>query len=368
MKAPCRLAVRNPFMRIVTALLAAVILLTAPASAENVQVITRDLEPFSFERDGRRTGYAMELWDAVSREINVTYATSVTDSAKNMIAAVQAKKADVAVGAISITAEREKIIDFSQPFYEGGQQILVSQKPAGLFDTIGAAVGNILNWQFLGSLALLFAAMLVVSHFVWLYEHKINDSMWPKNYLEGMWESLWWTISTLLVGGADNKGPIGVGGRIVAIVWMLLSIVLIALLTATFTTTLTINSLKGDINGPSDLPGKEVATIGGSISETWLKNKNAKVVPFADINACIEALKKGEVKAVVFDAPILKYALKKFGDSDLALVGAPFDRHNYGFALQEGSKFREPINRALLSLSEQGVIDELRAKWFGEDE
>lgn len=355
-------------MRIFLSFLAVIFLLAAQAPAQEIKVVTRDLEPFSFERDGRRIGYAMELWDAVSREIKVTYTTSVTDSAKNMIAAVAAKKADVAVGAISITAEREKIIDFSQPFYEGGQQILVSQKPAGLFDTIGAAVGNILNWQFLGSLALLFATMLVVSHFVWLYEHKINDSMWPKNYFEGMWESLWWTISTLLVGGADNKGPVGIGGRIVAIVWMLLSIVLIALLTATFTTTLTINSLKGDINGPGDLPGREVATIGGSISEAWLKNKNARVVPFTDINACIEALKKGEVKAVVFDAPILRYALKKSGDSDLALVGTPFDRHNYGFALQEGSTLREPINRALLALSEQGVIDELRVKWFGEDE
>jgi len=29
--------------------------------------------------------------------------------------------------------------------------------------------------------------------------------MWPKDYKKRMWESLWWTVSTLLVGGADNK-------------------------------------------------------------------------------------------------------------------------------------------------------------------
>lgn len=343
--------------------------LSAPLqAAEKLRVVTRDLEPFSFEKDGRRIGYAMELWDHVAREIGVEYETSVRDSAKTMIGLIEAKNADVAVGALSITAEREKIIDFSQPFYQGGQQILVSQRPAGFLDTILGVAGNIANWQFLGAFALLLFAMFLISHLVWMYEHKVNDSMWPAHYISGMWESFWWTISTLLVGGADNKGPVGVGGRIVAIVWMLLSIVLVSLLTATFTTTLTINSLKGDINGPGDLPGKQVATIGGSISETWLTKKGAKVQPFPTIEECVAALKNGSAQAVVYDAPILKYSQKKAEDSELILAGPAFDRHNYGFALQEGSKWREPINRALLSLNEQGIIDDLRSKWFGMEE
>jgi len=185
-----------------------------------------------------------------------------------------------------------------------------------------------------------------------------------------LWESFWWTISTLLVGGADNKGPVGVGGRIIAIIWMLLSIVLVSFLTASFTTTMTVNSLKGEINGPGDLPGHTVATIGGSTSEAWLaarnKEGNIQLVLFNDIESCVTALKKGKAQAVVFDAPILSYTKNRSGDSNLELVGAVFEKQNYGFAVPQDSPLRERLNRALLALNERGFIEELRQKWFGD--
>lgn len=349
------------------ALLVLTLTFISSAWAQKIHVVTRNLEPFSFEKDGRRTGFAMELWDAVARETKMDYDVTVTDTAKNIVAAVEAKQAEVGVGAISITSEREKIIDFSQPFYQSGLQILVSKGQTDFKATVFSLLGSVLNWKSLGSLALLIIVMLVISHLVWLYEHKVNEEMWPKHYLSGMWESFWWSISILLVGGADNKGPVGLGGRIVAIVWMLLSIVLVSLLTATFTTTLTLNSLKGDIDGPEDLPGKQVATIKDSTAEAWLKKHDVKVSTYGDIKECIDALKDGTVKAVVFDEPIIKYALKKSGDDTLALAGPRFDANDYGFALQQDSTIREKIDQALLSLSESGVTDELREKWFGKE-
>ncbi|MDD5201322.1 MAG: transporter substrate-binding domain-containing protein [Terrimicrobiaceae bacterium] len=348
----------------------AALLVSASAAPEpapqpqKLRVITRDLEPFSFVQDERRTGFAMDLWDDVAREIGVPYDVTVADTAQKMVDAVENKTADIAVGALSITAEREKVIEFSQPFYESGLQILVS-KSGGLTDTVRSLLGNLLNWQVLGGFALALGIMVVISHLVWMHEHPVNEAMWPRSYLAGMWESFWWTISMFLVGGADNKGPIGVGGRIVAIVWMMISIVSISLLTASFSATLTVNSLNGDINGPEDLPNKEVATIKGSAAETWLQKHGSIVDAFPDVPACVAALNAGKVKAVVFDAPILKYAMTKPGNASLALVGNLFDRNNYGFALQQDSKLRAGVNEALLSLSERGVTEELRKKWFG---
>ncbi len=78
------------------------------------------------------------------------------------------------------------------------------------------------------------------------------------------------TLSIFLVGGADNKGPVGLGGRLVATIWMLASVIAVWLLTASLSALLTLNSLAGDISGPNDLPGQKVATVGGSTSETWL--------------------------------------------------------------------------------------------------
>ncbi len=362
---------RSLFLILVAAVFAALIPQAgaqAPAAAPTtkVRVVTRNLEPFSFEKDGRRIGYAAELWDQLARETGVEYDVQVVKTAQEIIDALKAKTADVGVGAISVTAKREEIIDFTQPFYESGLQVLVSGGSGSFADNIFSLIANLFNLELIGAFLLLMVTMFIISHLVWRYEHKVNGDQWPEDYKAGMWESFWWTISTLLVGGADNKGPVGVGGRIVAVVWMLLSIVLVSLLTASFTTTLTINTLKGDINGPGDLPVRKVATVKGSTTETWLTAKGAKVVPFATPTECVLALKSGDVDAVVYDAPVLQYEAGKLNDEKLQMVGPVFERQNYAFALQQDSTLRERLNQALLKLSEQGVGNELRKKYFGE--
>jgi polar amino acid transport system substrate-binding protein len=340
----------------------------AQAPASKVRIVTRNLEPFSFEKDGRRLGYAAELWDQLARESGLEYEVQVVATAQEIIDALKNKTADVGVGALSVTAQREAVIDFTQPFYESGLQVLVAGSSGSFADNILSLVANLFNLELIGMFMLLIGTMFIISHLVWRCEHKVNEDQWPASYKAGMWESFWWTISTLLVGGADNKGPVGVGGRIVAIVWMLLSIVLVSLLTASFTTTLTINTLKGDINGPGDLPGRKVATVKGSTAETWLTANGAKVQTFATVTECITALKDGLANAVVYDAPVLQYEASKMNDDKLQMVGPVFVRQNYAFALQQDSTLREKLNQALLVASERGVGNELRKKYFGEDQ
>jgi polar amino acid transport system substrate-binding protein len=355
-------------------LLLAALLLTALAcnsSAETVRVVTRDIEPFSFEKDGRRTGFAIDLWDQVARELQITSELSTVGTANEMVEAVQSKAAEVAVGALSITSERETLIDFSQPFYETGLQIAVSSGGGGLAASLWALISGLFTWRLMGGLALAVGVMLLVSHLVWLYEHPVNEEMWPRSYLAGLGESLWWTLSIFLVGGADNKGPIGLGGRIVATIWMLASVVAVSLLTASLSATLTVSSLTSEIRGPSDLPGRKVATISGSTSEAWLQEVGSDgglkvtVATFSNIPDCLGALKSGAVQAVVFDSSILRYYVSQEGGDTLMLVGPLFEKSAYGFGLQPGSPLRERINRGLLVLKERGAVEELRRKWFG---
>ena len=245
--------------------------------------------------------------------------------------------------------------------------MLVAGGGGSFADNIVQMITNLFSLELIGMFLLLLATMFIISHLVWRYEHKVNGDQWPEDYKTGIWESFWWTLSTLLVGGADNKGPVGVGGRIVAIVWMLLSIVLVSLLTASFTTTLTINTLKGDINSPGDLPGRKVATVKGSTTESWLTTQGATAVPFDDVTACITALRDGKVQAVVYDAPVLQYESAKLNDEKLQMVGPVFQRQNYAFALQQDSPLREKLNQALLTMHERGIGIELRKKYFGEE-
>jgi polar amino acid transport system substrate-binding protein len=72
------------------------------------------------------------------------------------------------------------------------------------------------------------------------------------------------------------------------------------------------------------------------------------------------------VVAVVYDAPVLHYHTTQSGSSQEKVVGRLFQRQNYGFGLPQGSKYRKPINETMLRLKENGFLDELQRKWFGD--
>jgi glutamine transport system substrate-binding protein len=46
-------------------------------------------------------------------------------------------------------------------------------------------------------------------------------------------------------------------------------------------------------------------------------------------------------------------------------VGAVLRPEKYGIALQQGSRYREPLDRVLLAMREDGRYDEIYRRWFG---
>jgi ABC-type amino acid transport substrate-binding protein len=334
------------------------------ASAQTLNVYTKPIEPFAFERDGKAAGFSIDLWDRVAREIGTPYEVHWVKSVPEIIDALKTKQADVGIAAISITSEREAQVDFSTPFYESGLGILVKAKGRSAVSVIGEAVFTTTVLKFF---LLLVAILVVISHLVWFFERDVNPEQFPRPYLKGIWESSWWAIATILSGGCDAKGPMVVMGRIVAAFWMLVCIIVITYFTAAITTIMTVNQLSSDINGVNDLPGKKVATVKNSTAERYLQEHGSKVTGFDTIEEAYEALDQGDVVAVVYDQPILDYHLKVAGGSSEQVVGRMFQRQNYGIGLQQDSPYRKQINSALLKLREDGTIDDLRAKWFGAD-
>jgi ABC-type amino acid transport substrate-binding protein len=259
-------------------------------------------------------------------------------------------------------------MDFSQPYYDSGLQILVAtnaQRSGGL----GANLARtFFSWTTLKVVGTLLLVMLIISHLVWWFERRKNAEMYPEAYGAGVWESFWWTNSMLLAGGCEAKGPMGVPARLLAILWMVASIILIAYFTAVVTTEMTVKTLAGDISGPGDLTGLKVGTITGSTAETWLSKNKVKVSSYPDVPTAVAALNSGELKAIVYDAPVLRYYLAKRSGTRLRLVGPTFERQSYGIAIQQDSPLRIPVNRALLALNERGFMDGLQKKWFGGSE
>jgi polar amino acid transport system substrate-binding protein len=338
---------------------------TPTASAQTLKVYTKPIEPFAFERDGKALGFSIDLWDRVAKKLGMQYEIHWVDTVGELIDALKTNKADIGVAAVSITAEREAVVDFSTPFYESGLAVLVKARGKSATSVIADVV---FTKSVLVFILVMLGLLALVAHLVWYVERHRNEGQFPKEYRRGVWEATWWAIATGLAGGCDAKGPIVVVGRLVATFWMLVSIVAVTYFTALVTTTMTINQLTSDIRGAQDLPGKKVATVKGSTAERYLQEHGVKVVAFDVIDKAYEALDKDTVVAVVYDQPILDYHVKLGGGSGKThVVGRLFQRQNYGIGMQQGSLYRKQINSALLQLREEGVIDELHAKWFGHD-
>src|SRR6266403_1991777 len=191
---------------------------------QKIRVITKPVQPFSFTENGKLMGFSIDLWEAVAKEAGFQFETMNVETVPQMLDMLKTKQADVAIAAISITAERHAFMDFSQPYYDSGLQILVATnaQSAGLGANL---TRTFLSWTTLKVVGTLLLVMLVISHLVWWFERRKNAEMYPEAYGAGVWESFWWTNSMLLSGGCEAKGPMGVPARLLAILWMVASII-----------------------------------------------------------------------------------------------------------------------------------------------
>lgn len=332
------------------------------ASAQTLKVATRVISPFVIQQNGRLSGFSIELWKALTEKMSVKSTFDVRPTVVDLLASVKSHQNDVGIAAISISSERDKDFDFSQPMFDGGLQIVTKNEESR--SEIGRLWEQIVSSGIFRWLAGIFIIGILPAHLVWLVERKCQRGILKNsNYFPGIFEAYWWSLACLATQAEEM--PKSALGRVVAIFWMFTAVVFIAFFTAQVTASLTVQQLHGSIQGPDDLPGKRVATTTGSTSFTYLKDRQVKILDFPAIESAYKALSDGEADAVVFDAPVLKYFVNHGGKGEFRTVGEVFQKEYYGIVFPPDSKFRKPIEQALLAMKEDGTYQELYDKWFG---
>jgi polar amino acid transport system substrate-binding protein len=325
-----------------------------------LRVATRLLPPFAIEQKGKYSGFSLELWQKIADDMGVKFQITPYNTLPEMLSAVQQNQADLAIAAISITAEREQKLDFSYPMFNSGLQILVrNPKQAGF-------VPNLLRDLFSPVLLQLFgiamAMVVVAAHMIWLFERNHPDSPITSAYFPGIFESAWWAASTLATQAEQMpKGPLG---RVMAVFWMFTAVIFVAYFTATVTTGMTVQTLQGDIKSLDDLSSRTVATTAGSTAAEFLQSQQIKTLEVDKIELAYAALLDSKADAVVFDTPVLQYYSAHEGKGKVILVGESLRDESYGIALVNNSPYRKPINSALLKLHENGEYQKLYQHWF----
>jgi len=329
---------------------------------ETLRVATKPLEPFVFVDDEPLRGFSIDYWDEVAGRLGVATEWVEFETVAEVIVAVEAGEADVAIAGISITAEREQVIDFSQPYYNSGLQIVTQQKSSG---TVRALLSLIGSGTFLVPLLFLIGLILIVSHIVWFVERGHGSDDFPTDYRKGIVEALWWSTVSVITGGEAVKDINRGLSRIVAIFWMLIGLFLLAFVTARATSVLTVAELQSDISSVEDLSGRKVGTVQATSSVNFLRAEAGIVArEYETLDDAFDRLEAGSLDAVVFDAPVVAYAVATERDT-LRLVDSIIGRDPYGIAVGQNSELLEPLNAAVIEVGRDGTLDALLDQWFG---
>jgi polar amino acid transport system substrate-binding protein len=103
-------------------------LLPLAAHAQDALRVVTDatFPPMEFVQNGKRTGFDIELTEALAVAMGRKIEWIDIDF-KGLIPALVSKRADLAMSAIYITDERKKVVDFSDPYFAGGLVVLTTK-------------------------------------------------------------------------------------------------------------------------------------------------------------------------------------------------------------------------------------------------
>lgn len=316
----------------------------APDPQDTLIVAVKQAPPFAYRGpDGEWTGQSISLWRSIADELGLRYELRET-TLDDIIAGVADGRYQVGVAALTVTSEREEVVDFTHPFHTTGLAIAVSSKREPYWRGV---IGTVFSLAFLRLIAVLALIQLMVGTLVWLLERRANAEQFPSDLARGVPTGFWWATVTMTTVGYGDKAPKSPLGRVVALVWMLASMVIIASVTATIASSLTIERLDARIRGPEDLHRFRVGVIANTTGASYLAEQRAVTQSFTDTQAALAALTNGEIDALVWDAPLLRSAIAENPDLAIELVPGVFQRQDYAIAVGEGSELREKINRVL---------------------
>lgn len=326
---------------------------------DTLTVDLNEFRPMVIVDSNGYSGFDIDLWREIAKEAGLSYKFVNVSTFDDVFTRLKNGSSQVALSGITITKDREEIVDFSHKYFESGLSILVK-------DENEQTLKNELCyfWDLMKSISLyiffFFGFMLVMSVLIMLAERKKNPQ-----FSSFVWDGMYWVNVVLATVGFGDKAPITRLGKFLCMFLMCVGIFFITpMIIGKITSEMTANKFSEFISCKEDLKGKAIGTIEATTSVAALKKIGAKVFLYKNMDKAIEAIRRGEICAIVYDTPGIKYEANQ--NNDLRVLSFSFDRQDYGIALSKKSVYRKRINVALLKLKEDGTYDKIYTKYFGE--
>nr|XP_033778258.1 glutamate receptor U1-like isoform X2 [Geotrypetes seraphini] len=357
--------------------------------SQQALTVTTILErPFAMSKGSELEGYCIDLLNKLSEKLGFQYQVAVVKDGyygmrdndgnwNGMVGELIRKEADLAVAPLTITSVREQTISFTKPFIQTGIGILLKRdttaegpfffhflKPFSKETWVSIVIA------YLATCICLFLAGRL-SPIEWKEPQKEKNKFTFLN-------SLWFGAGALTLQGVEPH-PKAFSARVIATVWWIFTVVLLAAYIANFAAFLNYESHEiPTIQTFEDLVKQksiEFGTLKGSSTYNFFKN--SKHPTFQMIYERMEK-RKDYVYVKTFEEGVQrvkdsKYAL--LGEAVMQdrvvaehcdLIRAPemVGAWGYGIAAVQDSQLMKNLSIEVLALSESGYLDHLHKKWW----
>ncbi|CAI9537623.1 unnamed protein product [Staurois parvus] len=333
-------------------------------------------------------GYAIDFLSELAQSLGFNYTLHIVKDGKygakdqegnwnGMVGEIIRKEADLAIAPLTITTVRENAISFTKPFMQTGIGVLLKK------DT--AAEGSYL-FGFLSPFSKELWIGIIISYVITslclFLVGRLSPCEWTEPATEQnqftLLNSLWYGVGAFTLQGAEPQ-PKALSARIIAVIWWVFSITLLAAYIGSFASYINSNTNHTpNIQTVEDLLKQDKLEFGTLINSSTLNFfKNSKNPTFQMIYEYMDK-RKDRVLVKSFSEGVQRVRESNYaflGESisqefvvakhcDLVRAPEVIGGRGYGIAAELDSPLIRPLTIAILELFESGRLEYLRQKWW----
>ncbi|XP_056641962.1 glutamate receptor ionotropic, kainate 2-like isoform X1 [Diorhabda sublineata] len=346
--------------------------------------------------NARYEGFSLDLIAGIAKIVGFEFEISLVEDGMygsyneeeekwtGLIGDILSKKAHLAIADLTITQEREEVVDFSFPFMTLGISVLYRTPNYGETETF--AVLNPFSHSVWMSIVYAYICISLVLYIIlrlspddWEVKYpcdETNDTM--KNY---------WNLKTCLTvafkgltAQSNDVLPKGGSARLAISVWWMFCLFISCSYVANLALMVNQANLEETIQSVEDLATQTKIKYGcveNGATANFLESANStiyqKMWTTLEQSPSLFAANNQEgtqrvlesqngLYAFLMESTQIEYEIHR--NCELKQVGGYLDSRSFGIAMPTDAPYRGAINRAILKLQEEGTIADIKRKWW----
>ncbi|NXT93684.1 NMDE3 protein, partial [Anhinga rufa] len=339
-------------------------------------------------------GFCIDILKKLAKAVKFSYDLYLVTNGKHgkivrgvwngMIGEVYYKRADMAIGSLTINEERSEIVDFSVPFVETGISVMVARSngtvsPSAFLEPYSPAVWVMM---FVMCLTVVAVTVFVFEYFSPVgYNQNLTSGKRPGGPSFTIGKSVWLLWALVFNNSVPIENPKGTTSKIMVLVWAFFAVIFLASYTANLAAFMIQEQYIDTVSGLSDrkfqkpqeqYPPFRFGTVPNGSTERNIRSNypdmHTHMVKYnqRSVEDALTSLKMGKLDAFIYDAAVLNYMAGKDEGCKLVTIGSGkvFATTGYGIALQKDSRWKRAIDLALLQFLGDGETQKLETVWL----